>query len=380
MSPKNNELPNNAHVALANPQGAINAERDFPWRVRLQTISEIDKILFVRHLEVLMRSGFSISDGLKTVAKQVENTRFKAVVDGLSRNVESGTSLSASLARYPRVFPEVMVNIVEAGEETGEMSDLLARLAVHMKKVHALKSKVRSAMIYPSVVLVAMIAVSIVTITFVVPRMTVLFESSGAELPLPTRILIGISDALIQHGLWYALILIGLIVLALRALRNPKVRLAFDKFLLKLPVFGRVIQKTNIANFTRTLSSFLKTDIPIVRTFNVVGMTLGNRAYREVVAEAAEKLRQGVSISSVLLAHGKLFPPVVTQIFVTGEQTGTLETIIEEIAEFYEADVDELLGNLATIIEPVLILILGAGVALLAVAVLLPLMSLSSVI
>lgn len=380
MSPKNNALPNNTHIALANPQGAINAEREFPWRVRLQTISEIDKILFVRHLEVLMRSGFSISDGLKTVAKQVENTRFKAVVDGLARDVESGTSLSTSLARYPNVFPDVMVNIVEAGEETGEMSDLLARLAIHMKKLHALKSKVRSAMIYPSVVLVAMIAVSIVTITFVVPRMTVLFESSNAQLPLPTRILIGISDALIQHGLWFALILVGLIVLVLRVLRNPKARLAFDKFLLKLPLFGRIIQKTNIANFTRTLSSFLKTDIPIVRTFNVVGMTLGNRAYREVVAEAAEKLRQGVSISSVLLSHGKLFPPVVTQIFVTGEQTGTLETIIEEIAEFYEADVDELLSNLATIIEPVLILILGAGVALLAVAVLLPLMSLSSVI
>lgn len=370
----------NSKTIEAKKTETVNLEKQFPLRVRLQTISTVDKILFIRHLEVLMRSGFSIADGLKTVAKQVDNTRFQAVVEGLARDVEAGTNLSTSMKRYPNVFSEIVVNIIEAGEESGEMSELLQRLAVHMKKTHALKSKVRGAMIYPSVVLVAMVAVSIVTITFVVPRMTTLFEASSAELPIPTQVLIVISDILIQQGVWLAL---GAIVLAIgfvQFVKNPKGRLAFDKFVLKLPLVGGIVKKTNIANFTRTLSSFLKTDIPIVRTFEVVSMTLGNHAYREVTFFASDQLRQGTAISTVLLKFPKLFPPMVTQIFVTGEETGTLESIITEIAEFYDADVEEVLGNLQTIIEPVLILFLGGGVAALALAVLLPLMSLSSVV
>lgn len=348
--------------------------------MRLQTIPFVDKILFIRHLEVMARTGFSITDALRVIARQTENLRFKSVVGILAADVEAGKNLSTSMQKFPHVFGEVVLNIVQAGEESGEMSDLLQRLAVHMKKVHTLRSKIRSAMIYPSVVLVAMVAVSIVTITFVIPRMSTLFESSGVALPLPTRILIAISDLLINQGQWFALAGIAGIIGLIQAFRKPKTRLWIDRHLLMLPIFGSIIQKTNIANFTRTLSAFLKTDIPIVKTFAVVSMTLGNHYYRQVINEASEKLRKGISVSSVLIEYPKLFPPMVSQIFVTGEATGTLDTIITEIAEFYDADVDETLGNLSTIIEPVLILVLGAGVAGLAVAVLLPMMSLSSVV
>ncbi len=358
----------------------MNGEDVLPWKVRFQTISFVDKILFVRHLQVMMKAGFSIAEGLKTISRQIENTRFKAVVDMVAVDVEGGLALSVSLKKFPHIFPDVMVRIIEAGEESGEMSELLERLAVHMKKTHALKSKVRSAMLYPCVVLVAMITVGIVTITFVIPRMLTVFEAANVQLPLPTRILIGIGQFLLQQGIWVAVGVVILVILLIQVSRTPNGRLWIDKILLKLPIVGRIIQKTNIANFTRTLSSFLKTDIPIVRTFEVVAMTLGNRVYQTVIKEASEELRRGVAISSVLLRYPDLFPPMATQFFVTGEETGTLDTVITEIAEFYDADVEETLTNLSTIIEPVLILILGAGVAGLAVAVLLPLMSLSSVI
>lgn len=346
-------------------------------RFRREHIPQTQKIFFTQNLEVMVRTGFSLGIALRTLVKQVEHKRFKLVIADLKDQVEGGVPFAAALGRHPTVFPELFINMIAAGESSGRLDEVLKRLTLQMKKDARLKAKVRGALTYPIIVVIAMIGVGTGMLTFVIPKIAGVYQESGGTLPLPTRILLFVSDLLVHQGIWMAAALALLVFAFVRALQTPRGKRRFDALMLKLPVVAPIIQKINIAQITRTLSSLLATDIPIVTTFQIIAKTLGNRLYRESMDDAAESVKKGVAVVKALEANPKLYPPVVTQMVAIGEESGTLDTVSGEIANFYEEDVDQTMSNLSTILEPVLMLLIGAGVAGIALAVLLPIYNLS---
>lgn len=338
----------------------------------MSKIPVVQKIFFTQNLSIMVKTGFPLAHAMKTLANQTTNKRFKEIITNIQHDVESGISFSNALAKHPKVFSELFVNMIAAGEVSGKLDEILIYLTTQMKKDHALIAKVRSAMMYPSVVVVAMVAIGMIMMVTVIPQLTGIYAETDAELPLPTKLIIWVSDSLINYGIFA---LIGVVVAFfgfIRLKKTKKGKYYFHLILLKLPLISTIIKKINITRFTRTLSSLLKTDIPIVQTLQIIGKTLGNVHYQNTMNEAAEKVKKGISIVKTLEAQPKLFPPVVAQMVHIGEESGTLDTISEEIANFYEEDVDQTMQGLSTIIEPILMLVIGGAVALIALAVLMP--------
>lgn len=342
------------------------------------TVPSVEKIFFTQYLHVMIKAGFSIARALDTLAKQSTNKYFRSVLAEVKSDVESGISFSRSIAKHPRVFNEYFVNMVAAGESSGKLDEVLSRLGEKLKKDHGLISKVKGALTYPVIIIIAMVSVAILVTIVVIPKLTEIFSETGTKLPLPTRILIGASDFLIHHGIIAAAALIVVVVLFIRLLKTKSGKQAFDATLLRLPIFSPIIKKVNLARFTRSLSSMLETNIPIIETFMIISRTMGNSFYKHALESTATRLKTGSTISKNLELFPTLFPPLTTQMIAIGEESGSLDTISGELAAFYEEEVDQTMTNLSTIIEPVLMLLLGAGVAVMAVAIILPIYSLSS--
>lgn len=342
-------------------------------------ISVVQKIFFTQNLEVMMRTGFSLSEALKTLALQVSNKAFKEIIGKLQDDVEKGQTLADAMRKHQRIFSELFINMIAVGEASGKLDEVLKRLTLQLKKEHALITKVKGALTYPVIVIIAMIGISIGMLLFVLPRITSLFTAS-TDLPLPTRILLGLSDFMRANTILLSIGSVGLIVLFILGLRSKSGKALWDRFVLHVPIAGGIVKKVNIARFTRTFSSLLETDIPIVQVMEIISRTLGNGQYQSALLTAAERLKKGDRLTDSLAGFDKLFPPLVTQMFSVGEQSGTLNDVSAEIATFYEEDVDNTMANLSTIIEPVLMLLLGVGVAGIALAVILPIYSLSETI
>lgn len=346
----------------------------------LQGAPVVQKIFFTQNLGVMLRGGFSISRAMGTLAQQTNHRYFRRVILNLEADLEAGTTFSAALRKHPRVFAELFVNMIAAGEASGKLDEVLKSLTLQMKKEYQLLSKVRGALIYPIVVIVAMVGAGIAMIVFVLPRLTSVFTEAGVKLPLPTRILIGFSDFLQNQWLISIIGVIGLIVVFVMVGRTQRGRRAYDAVTLRLPVAGPITKKVNLARFTRNLSSMLATDIPIIETFHIIGRTLGSVHYRQSVEDSTDALRAGQSISKVLQRYPQLYPPLVQQMVSVGEESGTLDEVAGELATFFEEEVDQTMANLSTILEPVLLLVLGGGVAFMALSIMLPIYNLSSAI
>jgi type IV pilus assembly protein PilC len=350
------------------------------WLDKLGKVTLVDKMFFTQNLQVMVRTGFSVSKALKTLALQARTKRFAYTIEQLKNEVEQGRTLASALRAYPKIFSPIFVNMVEAGEMSGQLENVLERLTLQMKKDHGLIAKVKSALTYPVVILIAMVGIGIAMLIFVIPKITSLYSETDVALPIPTQILIGISTFASKNAILVIGGLFALIFVTTRLIRTVKGKRFIDLASLKLPIVSPIIKKINLARFTRTLSSLLKTDIPIVQTFQIIAKTLGNTFYRDVMLEVSDKVKQGITVTSVIETYPKLFPPVVTQIINVGEQSGTLDTIAEEIAVFYEEDVEQTMGSLSTIIEPVLMLILGVGVGGIAIAIIMPMYNLTQAI
>ena len=344
---------------------------------RIIGVPVVQKIFFTQNLGVMLRGGFSISRAMGVLAAQTTHKYFRRIILSLQSDVESGIAFSQALRKFSAVFPELFTNMIAAGEISGKLDDVLKSLTMQMKKDHQLISKVKGAMTYPIVVIVAMIGAGVAMITFVIPKLLTVFESNNAKLPLPTRVLIFISNAFAHYGLYIALGLVAAIVLIVLFGRSKRGRWIYDTIYLNAPVAGPIIKKINLARFTRSLSSMLATDIPIIQTFQIIGRTMSSAHYRRSIDEASQALRTGLSISKVLARYPKLYPPLVEQMINVGEESGTLDEVAADLATFFEEEVDQTMSNLSTIIEPVLLLILGAGVAGMALAILLPIYNLS---
>ena len=337
-----------------------------------------ERLFFVQHLGLMLKSGISLSIALYTLADQTKNKYFQKILNNVGKKVEEGTSFSEALKPHQKIFGEMFVSMIEAGELSGKLESVLHELFIQMKKEHKLISKIKGALTYPAVILMAMFGIGTFMIIVVVPKITAMFDDLDAELPLPTKILIKVSEVIRNNGIISAISFVLIIVLITKILKTEKGKYAFHGLLLKMPILSPIIKKINLARFSRNISSLLKTDIMIIKSFQITAKVISNLHYRKVIIEMAEKIKKGGKLNEVIKTSPKLFPPVVTQMIAVGEETGELDNILIELAELYEEEVDQIMENLPAIIEPLLILTLGLGVGGIAVAIIMPMYSITS--
>ncbi|MEA3463859.1 MAG: type II secretion system F family protein [Patescibacteria group bacterium] len=378
MSVNLSQTTSNKNPEQAETISAMAKINDF--LLRFSRIPLKEKLFFVQYLAVMLKAGITLSIALKTLAKQTENKRFNKILVEISNNVQKGVNFTESLKPHKKIFGELFINMIEAGEISGKLEDVLGQLYIQMKKQHELISKIKGALTYPVVIMFAMGGIGIFMIVVIVPKITIMFKEFQAELPLPTKILIAVSDAIVNHGLLSVIALAVFIFIFIQILRNKKGEYYFQAIILKLPIISPIIKKINLARFARTISSLLKTDIMIIKTFQITGDILGNLHYRNALIKMSEEIKKGGAIHEIIQNYPKLFPPVVTQMIAVGEETGELDSILEELAEFYENEVNQIMNNLPSLIEPLLILILGCAVGAMAVAIIMPMYALTTAI
>ena len=337
-----------------------------------------EKLFFVQHLGIMLKSGMSLSRAIETLSISTKNKRFLLILKEMKRNVEGGKSFSESLNKHEKVFGEMFVSMIEAGEASGKLEKVLHDLFIQIKKEHTLISKVKGALTYPAVIIVAMLGIGTFMMVAVVPRLIALLEEFDAELPLPTKVLIALSKFVTSNGIVISIGLVIFIGIIIKLLRTKRGRFISHTFLLKMPIISDIIKKINLARFARNISSLLQTDIMIVKSFQITAKVLGNVHYKKSLNEISQKIKKGEKISELMSNYKKLYPPLVLQMIAIGEETGELDNILIELAEFYEEEVNQIMDNLPSIIEPILILILGLGVGGVAVAIIMPMYSVTS--
>ncbi len=342
------------------------------------TVPLTDKVFFTENLKVMIHAGLSISEALHTLALQAEKKSFRKVITMVKTDVESGKLLSLSLAKFPKIFTSIFVSMVEIGEVSGTLENVLQELTMQMKKDYDLRSRVKGAMTYPVVVMVAMLGITVGLVTFVLPQLLGVFASFGdVKLPLATRVLMAITNFTQAHGIALAAGIAVSVIVAVAFFRTKIGISIFDRATINLPIIGPIARKVNLARFSRTVSGLLHTDIPVIQAFGVTSQVLGNVHFRNATLDAVERIKKGEGIGKSLSAHGKLFPPLLVQMVLVGERAGNVDELLADIAAFYEQQVDQVLGNLSSIIEPILILMLGGMVGGIALAVITPIYALT---
>lgn len=345
----------------------------------IQRIPFVQKIFFLDHLRTMIHASLSLVEALDILSKEVSNKRFNRILGQIKVEVEKGQSLSTVLAKYPKVFPSMYVKMIESGELSGKLDETLAQIVTQMKKSQALASSIKGAMIYPAVILTAMGGIGIMMATMVLPKLIGIFKEFNAELPLPTRILIALTDFM-SKPLYLTLLIaafIGFIFGFVTLLKkSPAFKKTIHNFNLRLPIAGPVIKQINLAQFSLTLSSLLKSTIPIVDAIEITAETCTNVLYQETLHETAKKIKTGEPLSALLRTQPTIFPPMVTEMIMVGERSGQVDQLLTDLSEFYSNEVDKTMKNFATIIEPVIIIMLGIGVGGLAVSVILPMYTL----
>jgi type IV pilus assembly protein PilC len=334
-----------------------------------------EKMLFTRNLAVMVSSGLPIPRAIQNLSVQTKNKRFQVILNEVFSDLQGGMSLAESLAGHAGVFDELFVNMIAVGEVSGSLEEVLDILATQLEKDHDLLSKVRGALVYPAVILFAMTAVGILMLTYILPKITGVFKEMNVTLPATTLFIMAVSDFLIRH--WFlAITLVVVLVFGIRWFAKTALgKRAFGKLYLYLPILGPIVVKVNCARFARIYSSLLSSGVPVLKALEIIERTLTNVHYRAAMRTAMEGIQKGVNLSDVLLRYPRLFPVLVPQIIQVGEETGKTELVLSRLAEFYEEEVSQVTKNMSSIIEPVLMLIIGCGVGFFAVAMLQPMYS-----
>lgn len=354
---------------------AIEESKEVPIYARrlkiFERVKNRDVVIFSRQLTTLFEAEVPLVAALQTLGGQTESPLLKEKIFEVSSDVEGGMALSDALARHPSVFSEFYVQMVKAGEASGKMDQVLAYLADHMEREYQAISRVRGAMIYPAFVVSGFVIAFSVLMIFVIPQLTQILEQSGQELPFFTRMIIGTYDFF--RASWYVLILGlgGSIFFLLRYIKTESGKKVWDRAQLHLPIFGGVLQKMYLFRFTESLSTLIEGGIPITRALAISRDITGNTVYKEVINETLEDVKKGGTIGGALALHEEI-PSLVTQMVVVGEQAGKLVDVLHSVASFYQKDVDNALDNITSLIEPILIVVMGLGVGILVAGVMLP--------
>jgi type IV pilus assembly protein PilC len=343
-------------------------------------ITDKDLSLFTRQLATMMKAGVPLLQSFDIVGKGHANPSMSKLIMDLRADIETGTSLNNAFRKYPLYFDPLFCNLVGAGEQAGILEDLLTRLAIYKEKTLAIKAKIKSALMYPVSILAIAFIVTAIIMIWVVPAFKSVFSSFGADLPAPTLIVMGISDFVVQW--WYIIFgsIFGSLYFFFQSWRRSlKMQQAMDRLLLRLPIFGPVIRKATIARWTRTLSTMFAAGVPLVEALDSVGGASGNAVYLEATRKIQLEVSTGTSLT-VAMQNANVFPNMVTQMVSIGEESGALDGMLGKVADFFEEEVDEAVGALSSLMEPLIMVILGVLIGGLVIAMYLPIFKLGSVV
>ena len=341
---------------------------------KIRGVSEQSLVVFSRQFATMINAGLAMVRCLDILSVQTEDKNLKDVIINVRRDVEGGSTLAAALGKFPKVFSQLFINMVRAGELGGILDEVLNRLATFLEKDFNLRKKVKSAMTYPMVILVMAVLIVFFLVTFIMPTFVSLFIGMNMKLPWPTKVMIAVTNGARNWivDLTVLVILIVLTILFRRYVSTPTGKLQFDRFKLKLPVFGLLIKKVAVSRFCRTLGALLQSGVPIMQALEIVGKASGNEVIAQTVQRVRESVREGESIALPLQLSG-IFPPLVTQMVAVGEETGNLDGMLAKISDFYDTEVEYMLASLTALLEPMLIVFMGFIVGFIVISVFLPL-------
>ncbi len=345
-----------------------------------KSIKPKDMAIFTRQLATMMKAGVPLLQAFDIVGRGNPNPRVTKLLNDIRTDVETGTSLSVAFRKFPLYFDNLYCNLVEAGESAGILDQLLDRLAVYMEKTEAIKSKIKSALMYPiSVLVVAFVVVAVIMI-FVIPSFKQVFTSFGGELPMPTLVVIAMSEFFIQY--WYLIfggIGGGFFFFMESWKRNKKMQAVMDRVMLNLPIFGVLVEKSCIARWTRTLSTMFAAGVPLVEALDSVGGAAGNNVFTEATVKIQQEVSTGTALTAAM-TNANLFPSMVLQMCAIGEESGSIDHMLGKAADFYEAEVDDMVAGISSLMEPIIIVILGTLIGGIVVAMYLPIFKLGQVV
>jgi type IV pilus assembly protein PilC len=338
-----------------------------------------DLSIFSRQLATLVSAGVPIVQGLNILGEQIQNPVFRNIVTAIRTDIESGITIADAMKKHPKAFEELYVSMIRAGETGGVLDAILERLSSYLEAAEELKGKVKGAMVYPIVICGVAGAVTLFLLIAVIPTFKNVFASFGSELPLPTQVLLSISDFLKTNLLFLLLTPVGLFIAIKRWYKTEKGCRTIDSLLIRLPVIGDLLKKVAVSKFTRTLGTLIKSGVPILQALDTVAKTSGNKVVEGAILMARESIREGEKIADPLKESG-IFPPMVIQMISVGEETGNLETMLTKIADFYDQEVDTSVKAMTSLIEPVIICVMGVVIGSIVICMFLPIFKMSSLI
>jgi type IV pilus assembly protein PilC len=344
-----------------------------------ESIRTRDIVVFTRQLGTMIDAGLPIVQCLDILSTQADKKKFRGIIRQLKEDVESGSTFTEALRKHPKVFDDLFVNMISAGEIGGILDTILQRLSVYMEKAMKLKAKIKGAMIYPATIITVAVGVTTVLLIWVIPVFAELFSSFGQALPAPTQFVINLSNFTVAYFPYMFAVVIAAMIGLRQMYKTEQGRLAMDRAFLQAPVFGDLIRKSSIARFTRTLSTLVSSGVPILDALLITAKTSGNKVVERAILATRLSISEGNSISEPLV-QSKVFPPMVCQMIAVGESTGALDAMLQKIAEFYEDEVDNMVANLTTLMEPMVILFLGVIIGGLVISMYLPIFRLGAVI
>ena len=374
------DLKDLAHILRSQGYILISADVQKEKKLRfslplLKTVPLAQKLMFTRNLEVMVEAGVALPKAIHTLSRQTKNKYFKKVLRQIEDEIIKGESFSAAIKKHPKIFPELYYSMIHVGEKTGSLSESLKVLAFHLERSHRLRSKVRGALMYPTVVVSAMILIGAIMLIKVVPQLSAAFESLEIELPKITQLVIDTGNILAEN--WYIvfLVLFGLPVLLIVLMKKRTTRIVIDRLLLKLPLLSSLVKKINTAYVARTLSSLIHGGVSIVEALEITSNSVSNDLFRKTLLTAKEEVKKGKKLSEVLERFPEIYPPVFIQMIQVGEETGQTSEILTKLADFLEEEVTNTTQNLSSIIEPILLLLIGGVIAVFAISMIKPIYS-----
>lgn len=364
----------NLIVVSISPKG-FNPANDFLDKL-VNRVGFTELVTMTRQLATMVGAGLVLSEAIDILEEQQPNKKLKQVLSDVSRDIKGGLTLAGALAKHPDVFPPLYINLVKSGETSGKLDEVLLKMADSLEKDREFRARVKGAMIYPMVVMAMMVLVVIIMMVFVVPKLTSLYSQSTMELPIPTQVLISVSGAFVNF--WWLLLglTVGGFIFIKRWIKTPSGAFVFDRFILKLPLVGKIVVNVTLTNFTRTFGLLIAAGIPLLDAIGIVENVTGNTVFKGSLKDAYSGVERGLPFS--ILLNNPVYPRIMGQMVKVGEETGKVDEIFFKLSEYFESESDHLVKNLTVAIEPIVIIVLGIGVAFLVLSIILPIYQLTT--
>lgn len=337
-----------------------------------------DKVVFMRQLATMVGAGLPLTRGLQVMEQQISNPMFKRVITQVKSSVEAGKSLAESFRNSDEVFDDITINLIEAGESSGNLDDILNKLAIELEESKKLQGKLKGALTYPLILLVIIVGVMVLMMLVLVPAMSDIYGEFGGELPTITRVMVAMSDFFINYWWAIVIVLLGLLIGYKVWVDTPKGKRTKDKIIVKIPIMGVIISKMQLAQFTRLLGLLLGSGLSIIRALELTAMSLSNDMFKEVIFQAKEEVERGGSLA-LPIARSDYYPLIVSSMIAVGEETGELDTVLAKVSQYYKEEVDQATENMSSLLEPIFLVIMGVAVAFIALGVYTPMFQLSEV-